>query len=134
MAEAVKEIPQYLEKYYWWAYVRPWAVRLFERQWLINLILLGNYLTLRDATLEEFKYMSGSTLQVSCCYGNLTPTLAQRIAQSGGTLDVIDIVPVQLENLQSKMPKNDSVRLFGMDSAALMMQDARYDRILIFML
>ena len=26
------EIPAYLEKVYWWTYVRPWAIRLFERQ------------------------------------------------------------------------------------------------------
>jgi len=32
-------IPDYLEKVYWWAYLRPGAVRFFERQWLVNLIL-----------------------------------------------------------------------------------------------
>jgi len=134
MSEAVKEIPPYVEKYYWWAYARPWATRLFERQWLINLILLGNYIKLRDATLEEFRYMSGNTLQISCCYGNLTPLIAERILQSGGTLDVIDVLPVQLENLQRKMPPRESVRLFNMDSTALRMQDARYDRVLVFFL
>ena len=30
------KIPAYLEKVYWWAYVHPQAVRLFERQWLVN--------------------------------------------------------------------------------------------------
>ena len=48
--------PHYLHKHYWWAYVHPRAVWFFERQWLINLILYGNYAKLRDATLEEFTH------------------------------------------------------------------------------
>ena len=42
-------IPAYLEQTYWWAYVHPWAVRVFEREWLVNMILWGNYARLRDA-------------------------------------------------------------------------------------
>ena len=40
-------VPGYLKAYYWWAYVHPAAVRIFERQWLANLILWGNYARLR---------------------------------------------------------------------------------------
>ena len=36
-------VPAYLEETYWWAYVHPNAVSLFERQWLVNLILWGNF-------------------------------------------------------------------------------------------
>src|SRR5215203_5561466 len=36
-------VPRYLEEAYWWAYVRPRAVQLFEREWLVNLILFNNY-------------------------------------------------------------------------------------------
>jgi hypothetical protein len=36
-------IPRYLLTNYWWAYVHPSAAELFERQWLVNLILWGNY-------------------------------------------------------------------------------------------
>ena len=32
-------IPEYLQETYWWAYLHPTAVNLFERQWLVNLIL-----------------------------------------------------------------------------------------------
>ena len=46
-------MPLYLEQTYWWAYVHPNAVRVFERQWLVNLILWGNYSRLRDAALRE---------------------------------------------------------------------------------
>ena len=34
-------VPQYLQETYWWAYVHPRAVQVFERQWLVNLILWG---------------------------------------------------------------------------------------------
>ena len=85
MAGAVKEIPQYLEKYYWWAYARPWAAKLFDHQFMVNAILLGNYNRLRDEAVKELgDDFSGRTLQVGCCYGNLTPYLAKRAAKSGG--------------------------------------------------
>src|SRR6516165_10672861 len=32
-------VPDYLGAHYWWAYIHPKAVKLFERQWLVNLIL-----------------------------------------------------------------------------------------------
>ena len=44
-------VPAYLEQTYWWAYVHPRAVRWFEREWLVNLILFGNYGRLRDQAL-----------------------------------------------------------------------------------
>ena len=52
-------IPAYLEKTYWWAYVHPRAVAFFERQWLVNLILWGNFARLRDSALDSL----GETLK-----------------------------------------------------------------------
>ena len=46
-------IPQYLETTYWWAYLHPNAVRIFEREWLVNLILWGNFKRLRDLALAD---------------------------------------------------------------------------------
>ena len=42
-------VPRYLEQVYWWAYVHPKAVHVFEREWLVNAILFNNYGRLRDA-------------------------------------------------------------------------------------
>src|SRR5580704_17301017 len=62
-------IPYYLTKHYRWAYVHPTAVKFFERQWLINLILWGNYARLRDSAVAELvEDLSGKTLQVACVY------------------------------------------------------------------
>ncbi|MGZ8403904.1 MAG: hypothetical protein ACXWVR_11770, partial [Rhodoplanes sp.] len=87
-------IPPYLSKHYWWAYIDPRAIRFFDRQWIINLILWGNYARLRDAALAAMgEAMPGRTLQVACAYGDLTPHLCQRVSESGGRLDVVDVVP-----------------------------------------
>ncbi len=128
-------IPGYLEEVYWWAYVRPSAVRFFDRPWLINLILFGKYRTLRDQVLKEFgSAVSGKTLQISCCYGELTPRLFERVTRGSGVLDVIDVLPIQLENLKRKLPQGAPAALHQMDAAALEFPDASYDQVLIFFL
>lgn len=127
-------VPAYLAETYWWAYVDPRAVKLFEREWLVNLILWGNFGRLRDAALDALgSPLEGRTLQVACVYGDLTPRLASRIAQ-GGRLDVVDVLPVQLQNLASKLPRNSGVQLIHGDSATLPQQSASYDRALLFFL
>jgi ubiquinone/menaquinone biosynthesis C-methylase UbiE len=133
--EARGFVPNYLTAHYWWAYVHPNAVRVFERQWLVNLILWGNYRRLRDAVFAELgDDLPGRTLQAACVYGDLTPRLSERVAASGGTLDVVDVLPIQLANLCGKLPAGAPVRLLSMDSAKLDMPDAQYDRALVFFL
>ena len=127
-------IPRYLEQVYWWAYVHPKAVHLFEREWLVNLILFGNYGRLRDAALAELgETVNGKTLQVACVYGNLTPRLRQRLAPDA-SLDVVDILPIQLKNLAKKMTADERVALLQGDSSSLACADASYDQVLLFFL
>lgn len=127
-------IPDYLEQIYWWAYVRPWAIRFFERKWLVNLILFGNYSRLIDVALEEFGWGApGKTLQVTCVYGDLTARLRERVAKDGA-LDVIDVVPAQLQNLRRKLSPDTKVSLFQRDSSALGFADCSYDRALLYLL
>lgn len=128
-------IPHYLTTHYWWAYVHPRAIWFFERQWLVNLILWGNYARLRDAALTELgQILPGATLQVACAYGDLTSRLVQRVAAGGGRLDVVDVLPAQLENMRRKLPSGSPVRLLAMDSSDLSFADASYDRVLLFFL
>jgi len=127
-------IPRYLEQVYWWAYVHPNAVQLFEREWLVNTILFGNYGRLRDAALAALgETVHGRTLQVACVYGNLTPRLRRRLAPDAG-LDVLDILPIQLKNLAKKMPPDERVALLQGDSSSLACPDASYDQVLLFFL
>ena len=127
--------PNYLTAHYWWAYVHPRAIWFFERQWLVNLILWGNYPRLREAAIAELgDVLPGATLQVACVYGDLTGKLIGRVAAGGGRLDVVDVLPMQLENLRRKLPSGAPARLLAMDSADLRIPDASYDRALLFFL
>lgn len=128
-------IPEYLKQHYWWAYVHPNALRVFERQWLVNAILWGNYRRLRDAALDQLgASLQGLTLQIGCAYGDISAVLAQRAQASGGAIDIVDVLPQQLDNLSVKLPRDAPVRRLLMDSAALDVGDASVDRALLFLL
>ena len=128
-------VPDYLNAHYWWAYIHPRAVQLFERQWLVNLILWGNYVRLRDAVLAEMgESLSGATLQVACVYGDLTNCLSERATTGGGSIDVVDVLPIQLHNLRNKLCAGAPARLLAMDAMDLKLPDASYDRALVFFL
>lgn len=128
------EIPKYLQETYWWAYLHPRAVRIFERQWLVNAILWGNFARLRDAALDEIgQTICGRTLQVACVYGDLTPKLAERMAPDA-RLDVIDVAPIQLRNLRRKIGRRSDVVTHRQDAAALAFDAAAFDQIMVFFL
>ncbi len=127
-------LPDYLQQTYWWAYIHPASVRVFERQWLVNLILWGNFARLRDLALDEIgASIQGDVLQVACVYGNFTERLAQRL-EPDGRLDVVDVAPVQLKNLKKKLNGIPRIRLHHQDSTNLGFADASYDRVVLFFL
>jgi ubiquinone/menaquinone biosynthesis C-methylase UbiE len=127
-------IPKYLETTYWWAYLHPNAVRLFERQWLVNLILWGNFARLRDAALQEMgAVIEGDVLQVACVYGDFTEHLVKRLSPSAH-LDVIDVAPIQIQNLHKKLKNKRQVAMLRQDSTALQFADASKDAVVVFFL
>jgi ubiquinone/menaquinone biosynthesis C-methylase UbiE len=127
-------VPAYLSRTYWWAYVHPNAVRVFERQWLVNLILWGNFGKLRDAAIAALgDKLGGRTLQIACVYGDLTERLLKRLPVDGA-LDVVDVLRVQLENAARKLPGDPRVGLIQGDSSALEFEPGTYDRALLFFL
>src|SRR5579859_1726635 len=136
-AASMKEgmaVPGYLQQTYWWAYVHPRAVKLFERQWLVNLILWGNFARLRDAALDALgSRISGRTLQVACVYGDLTSRLRKRLT-TAGSLDVVDVLKVQLDNLTRKLTGDPRVGIIQGDSSALDIPSGSYDQVLLFFL
>jgi ubiquinone/menaquinone biosynthesis C-methylase UbiE len=71
---------------------------------------------------------------LACVYGDLTGRLSERVAAGDGRLDVVDVLPVQLHNLQRKLLPNAPVRLLAMDSTGLKLPDASYDSALVFFL
>lgn len=128
------EVPLYLSETYWWAYVHPRAIHVFERQWLVNAILWGQFGRLRDLALDALELDTpGRTLQVACVYGNLTAKLQKRAAP-GSSLDVVDVLPLQLANLARKLPADSGVNLIRCDASAMEFASASYDRALLFFL
>ena len=129
-----QQIPDYLHRAYWWAYLHPRAVRIFERQWLVNLILWGNFNRLRDAALKSLgSSIPGKTLQVACVYGDFTPRLAQKLSPEA-SLDLVDVAPVQLENARDKLGEHARIRLHQQDSSNLEFQDDEFDNTIVFFL
>ena len=51
--KSVPDIPEYLQDTYWWAYLHPKALKFFEREWMVNLILWGNMDRLTRAVIDD---------------------------------------------------------------------------------
>lgn len=133
-ARIAPDIPDYLQKVYWWAYLHPNAVRFFEREWLVNLILWGNFSRLRDAALAELgDTIEHRLLQVACVYGDFSQRIAARLG-TAGRLDVVDVAPIQLANLRRKLDDDTRIHLHRQDASALHFADASFDASLLFFL
>lgn len=129
------DTPDYLRKIYWWAYEHPLAVKFWDRGFLINFILLGNYTRLVDAVLDAFPApITGNLLQISNAYGQLVPRIQEQLG-ADAHFDLIDILPVQLEKSREKLKLPDErIRLFQCDATALQCPDNSYDNVLMFFL
>ena len=131
-------IPAYLQSTYWWAYLHPRAVHIFERQWLVNLILWGNFARLRNAALAEMgERINARVLQVACVYGDFTEHMARRLGPNG-SIDVIDVAPIQINNLHAKLKKagcdTDRVNALLQDSSDLHFADGSFADVVVFFL
>lgn len=127
-------LPDYLEDAYWWAYIRPAAVRFFDRLWLVNLILFGNFYRLRDAVLAELPAGGRQrSLQVACVYGDFTERLRTHLG-SEAHLDVVDVTPIQLKNTQNKLSDSRNTAFHVQNSAQLKFPSARFDSVVVFFL
>jgi ubiquinone/menaquinone biosynthesis C-methylase UbiE len=133
--QQVISVPAYLEEKYWWAYVRPQAIAFWDHEWMVNLILLGNMAKLRDRALDALgSPIAGRTLQIACVYGDFSVRLAERLA-ANGSLDIVDVVPDQLENARRKLSPIVPVRLIRRDATSLTkFDDATYEQVILFFL
>ena len=128
-------IPDYLQETYWWAYLHPKALKFFEREWMVNLILWGNMNRLTQAVLSDLAVEPRSrVLQVACVYGDFSNKLARHLAHNGSRLDIVDVAPIQLQNAREKLAGNDNIGLHHEDSTALRFPDASFDETVVFFL
>ncbi len=125
-------LPEYLERHYAWAYVWPFSVWFFDHQPIINAILFGNYRKIMRHTMRLMDLANaGRTLQVAGVYGELSPTLAQSVAE----LHLIDAAPIQLEAARRKVEAaGKSLHLARMHAEALQYESASFDTVLMFLL
>lgn len=128
------KVPNYLQETYWWAYVHPTSVQIFERQWLVNLILWGNFARLRDAALNEIgETITGYNLQVACVYGDFSQQMSNRLG-TGGELHIVDVAPVQIKNACRKLKDHANVLLHHQDSTCLKFEEGQFDNVVVFFL
>jgi len=107
--DAAPTVPDYLRETYTWAYLHPFAVRFFDRPWIVSAILWGNYDRLIETALAEVT-PGQNVLQAACVYGAFSPRLAARIGPEG-RLDLIDVAPIQLANARPKLAPFAQARL-----------------------
>ena len=128
-------IPDYLEDTYWWAYLRPRSIWIFEREWLVNLILWGNMRRLTQAVLDDLQCEEhGSVLQVACVYGDFSNRLAAHLGHSKSRLHLVDIAPIQLSNAESKLGHHNNFSLHHQDSSALRFSAGQFNHTVVFFL
>jgi hypothetical protein len=97
--------------------MNPTMVSILDRQWLVDIVLWGNFSNQRAALAELLttttngtdesnhsttSMIRGKTIRISCVYANLTEDLLQKLAPDA-TLDVVNVIPAQLSNLQDKL-------------------------------
>ena len=127
-------VPAYLLQVYWWAYIHPRGIRVFDRRWVTNAILWGNFPRLRDAAIAALGTpVVGRTLQIACVYGGFTQALLRAMAPAA-RLDVVDVVADQLRNLAGKLAADDPVTLHRTDAADLPFAGGLFDQVVLFFL
>ncbi len=112
---AVPEVPAYLREHYYWAYLNPRNVKLFDRELIIKICLFGQHLRLQQGTFVEFE-PGQRVLQAACVYGNFSAALA-RLLGPQGELEVIDVVPIQVAACRRKLRDFPQVTVRHADAA-----------------
>ncbi len=101
-------LPEYLAKHYWWAYLSPFGVKFFDRAFIVNRILWGQYHKIAQDAVDlfssqnEFVTAKQKVAGISCAYGEFFPKLVQH--ENVEQLFLFDIAPIQLSQMQKKIP------------------------------
>ena len=125
--------PPYLARNYWWAYLWPPTTRFFDQQHVVNAILFGQYKKLKQLTINQLKSGNiGETLQLTCVYGSLTPSLIE--ALDPAPLHIVDTSRLQLKLANKKTPDKDKLLATRMNVENLGYKGNSFDSIIIFFL
>ncbi len=126
-------VPDYLARYYWWAYLWRGGIWLFDHQHIINAILFGQYDKLLHKTLAQVETRPGARLlQLTCVYGKFTPLL---LAASGNDVHLCDVADGQLQ-LARRKTRAVAARcpLARMNAECLAYANDAFDQVIVFFL
>ena len=129
------EIPEYLQDTYWWAYLHPKSFYFFERKWVVNLILWGNMKRLTEMVIEELpEEPDHRILQIACVYGEFSSKVADHLDKTGSRLEIVDVAPIQLANVEKKLTGKQNIGLHNLDSTSMTFPDASFEQTVVFFL
>jgi ubiquinone/menaquinone biosynthesis C-methylase UbiE len=94
-------IPAYLQDTYYWAYINPRNVRWLDRDLVVRTILWHQHHKLRNLAFDEIA-PGQHVLQAANVYGDFSVRLVEHVGTEG-TLDVVDVAPVQVKNARRKL-------------------------------
>ena len=126
-------VPEYLARYYWWAYLWRWSIWFFDHQPIINAILFGQYDRLLKKTLAQIETRPAATiLQLTCVYGKLTPSLLSR---TDNEVHLCDAATGQLQLARRKTRHvKGRCHLARMNAECLGYSDNTFDQVVVFFL
>lgn len=126
-------VPEYLARYYWWAYLWPWGIWFFDHQPVINAILFRQYDSLLEKTLAQAETgPNARLLQLTCVYGKLTPSL---LAHARNEVHLCDIAAGQLQLARRKtLPFGNRCHPARMNAECLAYRDNSFDQVIVFFL
>lgn len=124
--------PEYLVRNYWWAYLSPAGVWLFSHHTIINLILFGQYRTILSALTARLGNTScRRMLQLTCAYGELTPTLTAHTEE----LHLNDVAAIQLRLARNALSRRSrTAQMARMNAESLAYATDSFDTLIIFFL
>ncbi|MBP3546363.1 MAG: rhodoquinone biosynthesis methyltransferase RquA [Alphaproteobacteria bacterium] len=93
-------IPPYQKEFYSWLYESNRLTKLFDRQWLLNLLSFGYNHKLAKSVLDEVVSHS-KVLQMGVTFGEQMNDLADKIGVYG-KYDVVDVSTTQLRYVRNK--------------------------------
>jgi ubiquinone/menaquinone biosynthesis C-methylase UbiE len=126
-------MPDYLVRYYWWAYLWRLGIWFFDHQVVINVILFGQYENLLKKTLIHLEDKPAARiLQLTCVYGKLTKSILS------GTKNELHICDVSESQLQlARLKSSDAANrchLARMNAESLGYSANSFEQVIIFFL
>ena len=126
-------VPEYLARYYWWAYLWRWGIWFFDHQPIINAILFGQYDKLLKNTLAQVETRPGTKLlQLTCVYGKFTPAM---LSGANNEIHLCDVATGQLQLVRCKTLRYaDRCHLARMNAECLGYRNDAFDQVIVFFL